>query len=190
MLLAGLALSLAAGRLATSWGDELARASTVRISAPVGQVATQTEAALRLLQQTPGVASARALSEAEQQALLRMMSQQMARLTLRLCCDGDAFFAAYPPVLAHAVLAALRGRGLLAPTVGMHAHANTSVSTNAPPQAAPDILRHLVALLGCALPAKLLSRHLELVRRAAPEGENGGGRLAAEAAPGAAGVAC
>jgi cell division transport system permease protein len=65
-----LALSLAAGRLATSWGDELARASTVRISAPVGQVATQTEAALRLLQQTPGVASARALSEAEQQALL------------------------------------------------------------------------------------------------------------------------
>ena len=80
-------------------------------------------------------------SEVEQQALLRMMSQQMARLTLRLCCDGDAFFAAYPPVLAHAVLAALRGRGLLAPTAGMHAHANTSVSTNAPPQAAPDILR-------------------------------------------------
>ncbi|MBY6003453.1 cell division protein FtsX [Salipiger bermudensis] len=65
-----LALSLAAGRLATSWGEELARASTVRISAPSGQVATQTEAALRLLQQTPGVASARALSEAEQQALL------------------------------------------------------------------------------------------------------------------------
>lgn len=65
-----LALSLAAGRLASSWGDELARASTVRISAPVGQVAAQTEAALRLLQQTPGVASARALSEAEQQALL------------------------------------------------------------------------------------------------------------------------
>lgn len=65
-----LALSLAAGRLATSWGDELARASTLRISAPAGQQAQQTEAALRLLGQTPGVASARALSEAEQQELL------------------------------------------------------------------------------------------------------------------------
>ncbi|WP_254694392.1 ABC transporter permease [Alloyangia pacifica] len=65
-----LALSLAAGRLATSWGEELARASTLRISAPAGQQAQQTEAALRLLQQTPGVASARALSEEEQQALL------------------------------------------------------------------------------------------------------------------------
>ncbi|SDE68079.1 cell division transport system permease protein [Salipiger thiooxidans] len=65
-----LALSLAAARLATSWGDELARASTVRISAPDGQMAEQTATALRLLQQTPGVASARALSEAEQQALL------------------------------------------------------------------------------------------------------------------------
>ena len=61
-----LALSLAAGRLATTWGDELARASTVRISAPEGQMAAQTSAALRLLQQTPGVDSARALSEAEQ----------------------------------------------------------------------------------------------------------------------------
>ncbi|MBN9889141.1 cell division protein FtsX [Salipiger abyssi] len=65
-----LALSLAAGRLAASWGDELARASTVRISAPEGQMAAQTAAALRLLEQTTGVASARALSEAEQQALL------------------------------------------------------------------------------------------------------------------------
>ncbi|NDV99806.1 cell division protein FtsX [Yangia sp. PrR002] len=65
-----LALSLAAGRLADSWGEELARASTVRISAPAGQQAQQTEAALRLLAQTPGVASARALSEDEQQALL------------------------------------------------------------------------------------------------------------------------
>ncbi|WP_353473039.1 cell division protein FtsX [Salipiger sp. H15] len=65
-----LALSLAAGRLATSWGEELARASTLRISAPAGQQAEQTAAALRLLEQTPGVASARALSAEEQQALL------------------------------------------------------------------------------------------------------------------------
>ncbi|MDU8911867.1 cell division protein FtsX [Aestuariicoccus sp. MJ-SS9] len=65
-----LALSLAAGRLAVTWGEELARASTIRISAPAGQMAAQTEAALRLLEQTPGVASARALSDAEQRALL------------------------------------------------------------------------------------------------------------------------
>ncbi|MCD1619814.1 cell division protein FtsX [Salipiger manganoxidans] len=65
-----LALSLAAGRLASSWGDELARSSTLRISAPSGEQAAQTAAALRLLEQTPGVARARALTEAEQQALL------------------------------------------------------------------------------------------------------------------------
>lgn len=65
-----LALSLAAGRLATSWGDELARASTVRISAPEGQMAEQVAAVLTVLEQTPGVASARALSADEQRALL------------------------------------------------------------------------------------------------------------------------
>lgn len=65
-----LALSLAADRLATSWGEELARSSTIRISAPVGQMAAQTEAALKVLTQTPGVASARALTDEEQQALL------------------------------------------------------------------------------------------------------------------------
>lgn len=65
-----LALSLASGRLATSWGEELARASTVRISAPEGQLAAQTETALRVLNQTPGVESARALAPEEAQALL------------------------------------------------------------------------------------------------------------------------
>ena len=65
-----LALSMAAGRLATSWGEELARASTIRISAPEGQLAAQTAAVLRVLEQTPGVASARALSPEEQRALL------------------------------------------------------------------------------------------------------------------------
>jgi cell division transport system permease protein len=65
-----LALSLATGRLADRWSDELARASTLRISAPMDQRAAQTEAALRVLQTTPGVASARALGEAEQRALL------------------------------------------------------------------------------------------------------------------------
>lgn len=65
-----LALSLATGRLADRWGDELARTSTIRISAPDGQMAAQTEAALEVLQTTKGVASARALDEDEQRALL------------------------------------------------------------------------------------------------------------------------
>ncbi|MEP2030894.1 MAG: FtsX-like permease family protein [Paracoccaceae bacterium] len=65
-----LALSLAAGRLAERWGDELARTATLRISAPQDQMAAQTEAALRVLDTTKGVSSARALSKEEQQALL------------------------------------------------------------------------------------------------------------------------
>lgn len=65
-----LALSLAAGRIASRWGDELARSSTIRISAPAEEVAAQTAAAIRVLETTPGILSARALSDAEQQALL------------------------------------------------------------------------------------------------------------------------
>ncbi len=65
-----LALSLAAGRVADRWGEELAQSSTVRISAPAGEVATQTEAALRVLRTTPGIVDARALTLDEQRALL------------------------------------------------------------------------------------------------------------------------
>ncbi|MFZ5964045.1 cell division protein FtsX [Thalassococcus sp. BH17M4-6] len=65
-----LALSLAAGRLADSWSEALARSSTVRISAPAGQMAEQTAAAIRVLETTPGIVSARALTAEEQQALL------------------------------------------------------------------------------------------------------------------------
>ena len=65
-----LALSLATGRLADRWGDELARSSTIRISAPEGQLAAQTQAALKVLETTTGVASARALTSEEQGALL------------------------------------------------------------------------------------------------------------------------
>ncbi len=65
-----LALSMATGRLADRWGSELARSSTIRISAPEGQVAAQTDAALRVLETTAGVASFRALSLDEQRALL------------------------------------------------------------------------------------------------------------------------
>ncbi len=65
-----LALSLASGRVADRWASELAGAATLRINAPAGQLAAQTEAALTVLGQTPGVASARALTDQEQAALL------------------------------------------------------------------------------------------------------------------------
>jgi cell division transport system permease protein len=65
-----LAMSLASGRLATRWGDELARTATIRIVAPLDQRVAQTDAALRILETTRGVAQARALTDAEQQALL------------------------------------------------------------------------------------------------------------------------
>ncbi|MFP7674412.1 cell division protein FtsX [Marivita sp. S0852] len=66
-----LALSMASGRIADRWGQELAQASTLRISAPAGEVAAQTEAALRVLRTTPGIVDARALSLDEQRDLLR-----------------------------------------------------------------------------------------------------------------------
>lgn len=65
-----LALSMATGRLASQWSAELARTATIRIVAPLDQRATQTEAALAVLQTTAGVQSARALSDEEQSALL------------------------------------------------------------------------------------------------------------------------
>jgi cell division transport system permease protein len=65
-----LALSLASGRLATRWSEALARTATIRLSAPVEQVQIQTDAILAVLATTPGVASFRALEEAETQALL------------------------------------------------------------------------------------------------------------------------
>ncbi|MCC7320810.1 MAG: cell division protein FtsX [Rubellimicrobium sp.] len=65
-----LALGAAAGRLAERWDAELARTATLRISAPEGQRDAQTEAALRLLRTTPGVADARAMPVDEAQALL------------------------------------------------------------------------------------------------------------------------
>jgi cell division transport system permease protein len=65
-----LALSLATGRLADRWSAELARTATVRISAPEGQVEAQTQAALKVLETTPGISSARVLTDAEQKKLL------------------------------------------------------------------------------------------------------------------------
>lgn len=65
-----MALSMASGRLADRWSDAFTRSSTIRISAPATEVEAQTRAVLALLEQTPGVASARALTPEDQQALL------------------------------------------------------------------------------------------------------------------------
>lgn len=65
-----LALSLATGRLADRWSAELAKTSTLRISAPQDQMEAQTRAALAVLETTPGVAQSRPLSADEQRALL------------------------------------------------------------------------------------------------------------------------
>ncbi|EEW24799.1 cell division protein FtsX [Rhodobacter ferrooxidans] len=65
-----LALSLASGRLADRWSEALARTATIRISAPTDQIAPQTQAVLDLLATTPGIASARAMTDDEQRALL------------------------------------------------------------------------------------------------------------------------
>lgn len=65
-----LALSLATGRLADRWSAELARTSTLRISAPADQADAQLLAAVEVLQTTPGVAQARPLTPDEQRKLL------------------------------------------------------------------------------------------------------------------------
>lgn len=65
-----LAFLLATDRLADRWASELAQSSTIRISAPAGQMDQQLIAVLEMLEQTPGVASAREIEAGEQAALL------------------------------------------------------------------------------------------------------------------------
>ncbi|RYH09510.1 FtsX-like permease family protein [Tropicimonas sp. IMCC6043] len=65
-----LALSLATDRLAGRWSEALARTATLRISAPPEQAAEQLSNAIAVLETTPGIASARALDDAERRALL------------------------------------------------------------------------------------------------------------------------
>lgn len=65
-----LALSLATGRLSDRWSDALARTATIRLSTPLGQMETQTDALRRVLDTTPGIARYRVLPLSEQQALL------------------------------------------------------------------------------------------------------------------------
>ena len=65
-----LALMLATGRIADTWSASLAQTSTVRVSAPTGQVEAQVAAVLKVLSTTPGVAEAQVLSDEDQRALL------------------------------------------------------------------------------------------------------------------------
>ena len=65
-----LALSMATGRLADRWSSELARTATVRISAPLAELDTQTRAAQDVLRTTPGIATSRIMGEEEQRLLL------------------------------------------------------------------------------------------------------------------------
>ena len=65
-----LALSLSAGRVADQWADELAQSSTLRLPVDPAQADALLLSALEVLQTTPGVASVRALTPDEQQALL------------------------------------------------------------------------------------------------------------------------
>lgn len=64
-----LALSLASNRLADRWSAELSQAATLQIPAGDNQIEA-TERAMLVLSETPGVASAQALSAEEQAALL------------------------------------------------------------------------------------------------------------------------
>lgn len=65
-----LALSLASGRLAERWSAALAQTATIRISAPSDQMAAQTAKVMAILKETPGVASAQPLTDAQQKKLL------------------------------------------------------------------------------------------------------------------------
>ncbi len=65
-----LALSLATGRVADRWANELSQSSTIRISAPAEEMDAQTSAVLSVLETTSGVAFARVLGNEEQRVLL------------------------------------------------------------------------------------------------------------------------
>ncbi len=61
---------MATGRVAERWGTALAQSSTIRISAPEGQVDAQVNAVMDILATTPGIREARVFTDEEQGALL------------------------------------------------------------------------------------------------------------------------
>ena len=70
LIVFSLAMSFAADRLAQSWSDSLANSATLRVSAPLADLESQTEAALNVLSNTKGIESFRLLKVEEQQALI------------------------------------------------------------------------------------------------------------------------
>lgn len=64
------AASFAAGNLADAWRSDLAGVATVRISALDGNVDDRVKSVLQVLRTTPGITSARPLSDEEQAALV------------------------------------------------------------------------------------------------------------------------
>jgi cell division transport system permease protein len=65
-----LALCVATGRLSDRWSAGLSQSATIRITAPESELAAQTASVLRVLSETPGIASARAIEAEEMQGLL------------------------------------------------------------------------------------------------------------------------
>ena len=65
-----LAISLTTGRVAAVWEEELAQSATLRLPADAEDPAATLAAAMEVLQTTPGIVSATALSPDEQRALL------------------------------------------------------------------------------------------------------------------------
>lgn len=70
LAIAALAFALSASRLASAWSTEIAATATIRIAAPAASLDRETEATLRVLRSTPGIADARIMSREEQSELL------------------------------------------------------------------------------------------------------------------------
>ena len=65
-----LALAFTTERIAQAWSDDLQRAATVRVSGLEDELDHNTATVVQILQRTPGVTSARVLTEDEQKTLL------------------------------------------------------------------------------------------------------------------------
>ena len=101
-----LALALTTERVARAWADDLKRAATVRVSAPIGQIEIRTAAAVQILQTTPGIQSARVLSDAKR--LTQRLGEQVPGAVL----DDHARWRA--PLVAAAQRVRILGFGALA----------------------------------------------------------------------------
>ncbi len=76
-----LIFAFTADRIADGWNSELARSATLRIAVTDEQIETRTKAALQVLQTTPGIASAKVISDEGQLALLKPWIDHSADLS-------------------------------------------------------------------------------------------------------------